>query len=96
MSFLSQRLLVGIDDVAGLLVGRHEHRLIAHPTPSIEVYAVGDVMILDLHHSRFGPFAVLTELYIGGHDRGEGVAAQVFSERVVVEAFGAFDRLLME
>src|SRR5262249_21304600 len=91
---LSQRFLVGIDDVAGLLVGRREHRLIAHDAPSIEVRAVGDVVILDLHHSRFGPYAVLSKLYIGGHDRGEGMAAQVFGEPVVVEALGAFDRLL--
>src|SRR5262249_52594944 len=91
---LSQRLLEGIDDVSSLLVGRREHSLIAHAAPSIEVRALGDVVILDLHNPGFSPFAVLTELDIGGHDRGESVAAKVFGELVVVETFGALDRLL--
>src|SRR5215510_236708 len=77
---LSQRLLEGIDNVSSLLVGRREHRLIAHAAPSIAVRALGDVVILDLHNPGFGPFAVLTELDIGGHDRGESVTAKVFGE----------------
>src|SRR5262245_51416026 len=89
-----QRLLEGIDNVSSLLVGRREHSLIAHAAPSIEVRALGDVVILDLHNPGFGPFAVLTKLDIGGHDRGESVAAKVFGELVVVETFGALDRLL--
>src|SRR5262249_4553995 len=45
---LSQRLLVGINDAAGLLLGGREHCLIAHAAPGLQVRSFGDAVILDL------------------------------------------------
>src|SRR5262249_6223407 len=87
-------LLVGIDELAGLLVAGREHGLIAHAAPRIEVGAFGNVVILDLHHPGFGPFAVFAELDLGIHDRADGMRAQVVGDLIVIEALGSFDRLL--
>src|SRR5262249_11681972 len=91
---LSQRLFVGINDAAGLLVGRRENCLIAHAAPGLEVRGIGDVVVLDLHHPGFGPFAVFAEPDVGGHDGRECVGAHVIGELVVIEALGALDCLL--
>src|SRR5215510_14871082 len=74
---LSQRLLVGINDAAGLLLGGREHGLIAHAAPGLEVRGFGDAVILDLQHSGFGPFAVFAEPDAGRHDGVELVGPQI-------------------
>src|SRR5262249_25771490 len=44
------RLLVGIDQVAGLVLRRREHGLRVHATELLEVTAL-DVVVLDLQHA---------------------------------------------
>src|SRR6516164_9648267 len=83
---LSQRLLVRINDAAGLLLGGREHRLIAHAAPGLEVRGFGDAVILDLQHSGFGPFAVFAEPDAGRHNSVELVGAQMIGDLVVVDA----------
>src|SRR5262249_57870396 len=59
-----------------------------------EVRTIGDVVILDLHYPRFGPFAVFAELDLGIHDRADGMRAQIVGDLAVVEALGGLDSLL--
>src|ERR1700689_795469 len=58
---LLRGLLVGIDQIAGFLIGRRDHGLIAHAAPGLEVGGVGEAVILHLQHSGFGPLAVFAE-----------------------------------
>ena len=59
---LSQRLLVGIDGVAGCFIGRSNNRLVAHAAPGLEVRRIGYVVILDLELMGFDPFAIFPKL----------------------------------
>src|SRR5262249_60401228 len=88
---LSQRLRVGINDLAGLLVRWREHRLIAHAAPGLEVRGIGNVVILDLQATAFCPFAVLAEPDAGRHDGIELVAAQISRYVVVFYALRSRD-----
>src|SRR5215831_6084075 len=88
---LSQRLLVRINDAAGLLLGGREHRLIAHAAPGLEVRSFGDAVILDLQHSGSGPFAVFAEPDTGRHDGVELVGPQIIGDLVVVDALRSRD-----
>ena len=86
------RLGVRINQIAGFLVVRREHRLIAHAAPRLQVRGIGDAVILHLQRRLFGPLAKWAELDVA-HDGLEFVAVQVFGELLVVERLGAFDRL---
>src|SRR3569833_27810 len=85
-------LLIRINDVAGLQIGRRQDRLIAHPLPGLEAGAFLDVVVLHLKHAGLGPFAVRTVAPVA-HNGLELVLAQIVRDLGVLDALGAFDRL---
>src|SRR4029453_5340701 len=81
---LLPRLLVGIDQRAGLGLGRPDDRL---RLPVAELIQVVGLRVLDLgpDHARLRPFAVLAEREIAGHGF-EARLVHVGGELVVIEA----------
>src|SRR5262249_13035480 len=86
------RLLVGIDQLAGLVVGRIDHGLGLDPLELGRVVAL-HISELHLQHARLGPFALGAEAYVAIHGL-ERVGADIVRELAVVEALGGLDRLL--
>src|SRR5215469_7167742 len=87
------RLIVGINQIAGLLVSGRKYRLVAYASPSLEVRGIGNTVILYLQHARVYRLAILAKLDVISHDGREGVAVQVGCELSVVEGLCAFHRL---
>src|SRR6185436_6419412 len=83
------RLLVGIDQFAGLVFRRREHGLVVHALPGLALF---DAVVLHLHHAGLGPLAARAVGPVA-HDGLEGVLAVVIRNLVVLDALGAGDRL---
>src|SRR3954453_5534655 len=83
------RLLVGIDDVAGLQVGRGQYRLGVHALELVDGVAL-DAVILDLQHARLRPLATLAELDVA-HDGLDRIAAQIVGDLIVIDALRTGD-----
>src|SRR5262245_2331278 len=88
------RLLVGVDQLAGLEPGRTDDGLHVHALELIELVAL-DAVILHGNEARLGPLALLAELHIAHHGL-EGGGAEVLGELLVIEAVGTLDGLLDE
>src|SRR5258705_13607479 len=84
--FAAARLLERRDDVAGLVVARIDHDLLARLAELLDIL-VDDAAELRLHHACLGPFAVIVPA-----DRADDglhlVGAQPGGERLVVDRPG--------